>query len=367
MGTVSTDRCGGRVEGDVTHRRARTRRVVVVLGAFFCVAGAPALALDNCKAKVGKDGSIEFQGTLEASHTTPRWGWASAAVSLPFPNESSCYSGAKLTGCNIGQPGAGARRPPATCTIYATDSGGTICAAFIKGCVPGAQDVGNDGVVHIDQGRAATGGVTSADAPGFPVTLSDPGSYRLTGNLEVPAGVIGIRVTTSNVTIDLNGFTLRGTNTSAAPCAQVAGGNGIVADDATVRNTTVTNGNVQGFQFTGISLFGGTRIERVRAFWNCNVGMDVRADSFMLENQVYQNGWGIVIGASSLLRGNTAYGNDQANVRLLLPPTSTPVWRRTSEEWHVAAPITPPTIPEEQFAATGTDTFAADVPTVIGD
>lgn len=31
------------------------------------------------------------------------------------------------------------------------------------------------------------------------------------------------------------------------------------------------------------------------------------------------------------------------------------------------APVTPPTIPQEQFAATGTDTFAADMPTVIGD
>jgi hypothetical protein len=84
-----------------------------------------------------------------------------------------------------------------------------------------------------------------------------------------------------------------------------------------------------------------------------------------LENQVYQNGWGIVIGASSLLRGNTSYGNDEQNVKLILPPTSTPVWRVASEQW--LSPTVSPTIPQEQYAATGTDTFAADMPTVIGD
>jgi hypothetical protein len=43
-----------------------------------------------------------------------------------------------------------------------------------------------DGVVYIDQNHALGGGVTPGDAAGFPVTISQSGSYRLSGNLTVP-------------------------------------------------------------------------------------------------------------------------------------------------------------------------------------
>src|SRR5271156_5439677 len=42
-----------------------------------------------------------------------------------------------------------------------------------------------DGVIEINQASAKAGGVTPGDTPLFPVTLSQPGSYRLTGNLDV--------------------------------------------------------------------------------------------------------------------------------------------------------------------------------------
>src|SRR2546428_10232429 len=78
-----------------------------------------------------------------------------------------------------------------------------------------------DGVVLIDQNRALAGGVTPGDAPGFPVTLSVAGSYRLSGNLTVPdANTSAIQVTADNVTIDLNGFTILG----PVVCSAGAGG-----------------------------------------------------------------------------------------------------------------------------------------------
>src|SRR6185436_8638324 len=40
-----------------------------------------------------------------------------------------------------------------------------------------------DGTILIDQNRALAGNVTPGDAPGFPVTISQPGSYKLSGNL----------------------------------------------------------------------------------------------------------------------------------------------------------------------------------------
>ena len=68
-----------------------------------------------------------------------------------------------------------------------------------------------DGVILIDQNRALAGGVTKDDAPGFPVTISQARSYRLSGNLTVPdANTTAIFINAINVTIDLNGFSIIG-------------------------------------------------------------------------------------------------------------------------------------------------------------
>lgn len=67
-----------------------------------------------------------------------------------------------------------------------------------------------DGVVLIDQNKALAGGVTPGDGAGYPVTITQPGSYRLSGNLTLPPGSDGIVITVPNVTIDLNGFTVVG-------------------------------------------------------------------------------------------------------------------------------------------------------------
>jgi hypothetical protein len=61
-----------------------------------------------------------------------------------------------------------------------------------------------DGVIAINQARALAGGVTPGDAPGFPVIINAPGSYRLTGDLTVPdANIYGIFIDASFVQIDL--------------------------------------------------------------------------------------------------------------------------------------------------------------------
>src|SRR5947199_10311415 len=68
-----------------------------------------------------------------------------------------------------------------------------------------------DGVVLINQNAALAGNVTPGDAPGFPVTISVSGSYRLSGNLTVPDTVTtAIRIQADNVAIDLNGFSILG-------------------------------------------------------------------------------------------------------------------------------------------------------------
>src|SRR5579859_1332837 len=58
-----------------------------------------------------------------------------------------------------------------------------------------------DGVGLINQSTVMAAG-------GFPYVISQPGSYKLSGNLEAPAGSNGIVIAASNVTLDLNGFTI---------------------------------------------------------------------------------------------------------------------------------------------------------------
>jgi hypothetical protein len=42
--------------------------------------------------------------------------------------------------------------------------------------------------ITVDQDMAIAGSVTPGDAPGFPITLSQPGRYVLTSNLYPPPG-----------------------------------------------------------------------------------------------------------------------------------------------------------------------------------
>jgi hypothetical protein len=151
----------------------------------------------------------------------------------------------------------------------------------ISGCLHA-----QDGVILINQSNAITGGVTPGDTPGFPVTISKPGSYKLSSNLVLadPNGT-GIQITASNVTLDLNGFNIIGANVcsvnaqSAAVCPTPGQGVGVQAGtDETPgpRSVTVRNGSVRGMSLNGIQLTGdGSMIERVASDGNFKAGFDV--------------------------------------------------------------------------------------------
>lgn len=70
-----------------------------------------------------------------------------------------------------------------------------------------------------------------------PFTISASGSYYLTGNLSVSSGN-AINLNASDVTLDLNGFTI---SSSASP----ASGSGILLASS-LRNITITNGHIRG-------------------------------------------------------------------------------------------------------------------------
>jgi hypothetical protein len=140
-----------------------------------------------------------------------------------------------------------------------------------------------DGVVLINQHKANAGGVTPGDHPGFPVTISIPGSYRLEGNLTVTKpNTTVIEITSDNVTLDLNGFSISGPTVctpgadNSASCSPL--GNGIGVNAPTEENIAVTNGVVKGMGLHGINLGGhNSRAENIQAYSNGGNGISAAA------------------------------------------------------------------------------------------
>jgi hypothetical protein len=171
------------------------------------------------------------------------------------------------------------------------------CAALVA--VPAAAV---DGEILIDQAKVKAGGITLGDDPGFPATLSKPGRYTLSGNLVVPAGSRGIEVTAHDVTIDLNGFTMR-----SNPPGQA--GDAIDAGDFT--RLRVVNGTVTGFG--GAAVRGGASavVENLRAASNGTgiaVGQQSRIGNSTIAGGIGGVSCGQCLVEQSVIAGNTGNG-----------------------------------------------------------
>ncbi|MCA1779889.1 MAG: hypothetical protein LC637_11040 [Xanthomonadaceae bacterium] len=123
-----------------------------------------------------------------------------------------------------------------------------------------------DGVFEISQACVGPGCV-SGDPPGFPVLITESGSYRLTSNLTTNSSNITlIRVTADNVSIDLNGFSLLGPNAGAGT------GDGI---DAGGRNhINIRNGSIKGMGGAGVAIGGASYLEDLVVAQNRSGGID---------------------------------------------------------------------------------------------
>ena len=184
-----------------------------------------------------------------------------------------------------------------------------ICVVFIAAAalIP-AHALAVDGVVLIDQNRALAGSITPGDAAGFPVTISQPGSYRLSGNLTVPdQNTTAILITASHVTIDLNGFAILGPTDCSGnlnPCAAAGTGRGIATPgtpflsggNVPVFNVTIRNGTVQGMGDLGIFLQGDSHlVEQMHVRSNGNGGILIESSqdagtSIVQNNTLQRNG-----------------------------------------------------------------------------
>jgi parallel beta-helix repeat protein len=159
-------------------------------------------------------------------------------------------------------------------------------AAAMVACAASAGAV--DGTIEINQAKVLASG-------GFPYAIAASGSYRLTGNLTVSPGS-GINVTANNVTIDLNGFTIKGGG----------GAYGIIASTAT--GTTVENGTVTGF-INGVVLNDNSIVKSVHADSNSNAGIAAGANSVIEGCTANSNADGIQCTSGCTISGNTLNKN----------------------------------------------------------
>jgi hypothetical protein len=153
--------------------------------------------------------------------------------------------------------------------------------------------------VYAVDGQVLINQATVNAAGGFPYKITQPGSYRLSGNLIVPnADTTAIQIAASFVTIDLNGFSIIGpTDCSGGffPCANQGNfaGNGIETRTNNVYfNVAIRNGTIQGM--------GGNAIL-------------IRGDSVIVENMMCRsNGNGIFVFGTSeniIIRNNNLQRN----------------------------------------------------------
>jgi hypothetical protein len=110
--------------------------------------------------------------------------------------------------------------------------------------------------------------VTPGDAPGFPISITVSGSYKLSGNLTVPnenTTAIDITNGVATATIDMNGFSINGPTVCdisiPTVCAPVASGSSIFDPGVGIRSgatqaLSIRNGAIVGMGRYAIFVFG---------------------------------------------------------------------------------------------------------------
>ena len=188
------------------------------------------------------------------------------------------------------------------------------------------------GVVAIDQAKAEAGGITANDTAGFPVTISEPGSYRLMSNLTVTGwATTGILITSPGVTLDLNGFEVRGPNTCTgggqtlsctSSALSGARGDGIRVDlpQGSPLSVAIENGSVRGFAGAGARSWTASWVysaNRLRVSQNGQYGLmtpALVADSVVDHNYMGGISSGMAV-TRNVVSHNRGYGLYNSGIR----------------------------------------------------
>jgi hypothetical protein len=169
-----------------------------------------------------------------------------------------------------------------------------------------------DGVIEINQARAQAGGITATDAPGFPVTIDSRGSYRLTGNISSGSGVTAILITADEVSIDLNGFTIRGC--VPPPFCLPTSEQSVGVDARSASSTSISNGSVSGMNGTGINGGRNARIAAVHTMGNGGTGIACSAGCIVVHVTSQENGGSGISCSDCVVSESTAIQNDSDGI-----------------------------------------------------
>jgi hypothetical protein len=193
------------------------------------------------------------------------------------------------------------------------------------------------GAYEINQDCVAVG-CFAGDAAGYPVTITQPGTYVLTSDLAPPAlsGVDAIDVQTTSVDLDLNGHTIDGGGTcpgEPVSCTPGNGAYGISAGSLVGAGAFhIHDGTVRGFgasSSNAISIFNagdGTRLERLNVVENAAVPMSVYIASYhpmsmirVQDSQFARNGGRGLDGGMAtrmVISNNTFTGNQTQGINV---------------------------------------------------
>jgi len=143
-------------------------------------------------------------------------------------------------------------------------------------------------------------------ADNLPLTITEAGtSWYLVHDISTTGA--GITVDANDVTIDLNGFILKGGT-----------GVGIRHDASTLpwpKNISVRNGTVRGWEHQGIRLGPHSSVVQVRSMENYGSGIEVGTDSMVMESMSSGNiAHGIVAGSGSVVRDCVSNNNQQTGI-----------------------------------------------------
>ena len=164
----------------------------------------------------------------------------------------------------------------------------------------------------------------------LPYDISAPGSYYVTSNLTGVSSAYGIRINSSDVTLDLSGFTLTGVPGAFYGIATPSGltnivirngtvrGWGFVGVDTTANYNAVVENVVSTHNAGGFTLGADSSIRNCKAMYNVNVGISVDDRGSVKDCVSERNGLtGIRAGMFSSATGCLVVSNSSGGIIVL--------------------------------------------------
>jgi hypothetical protein len=187
-----------------------------------------------------------------------------------------------------------------------------LCSLSILVLLLATPAFATDGVLEINQTCAVQTGCFEGDTAAYPVTITQPGSYRLTGSLSVSSNQHGVVVSADDVTLDLGGFSI------------VSGGGTLLRSGVGVgdsQRVEIQNGSIRGFTQHGVDASGvsvATRLVGLRATGNSSLGFSLVGSASLVDQCIATNNGsdGIRVGPGSLVVDSVARENGGFGLRI---------------------------------------------------